>query len=1186
MKKKMMHGAMAVILWTSLFFIWAQNIQAQVIARVSVSSDGTEGNGDSFTPSMSSDGRFVLIRSYAGNLAPGGRNDNINLYVHDRDNDGDGNFDEVNETGAIETTLVASLPSEDTSAPAAISADGRFVVFASIDDSIHFQDTNESTDIFLCELATGQTTLVSVHTDGTQGNSSSTQPSISGDGAMIAFASAASNLVGEDSDDDGSCDIGCATGGNIFLRDLNRGLTTVVSVASDGTQGNRESFDPRISADGNFVAFDSNATNLDPTDTDSNGSIRDIFVHELDTGETVLVSVASDGTQGNRDSFVRWISADGRFVTFMSDADNLVEDDTNSVRDVFVHDRDSDADGVFDEAGAIKTTRISVASNGTEGNNGSFGGFSSDDGRFVVFDSEATNLVDDDTNGINDVFVHDLSTHMTSRISTSSDGTEANGESLMGPISASGFFVAFDSEATSLVEDDANGVRDAFVAVPGFLQPVQAVFNRTKRTGDRPGFSLVAQKDMVVRAFLSSEPGSSPAGINVVGDLCVDGSIDSCPADNLITAQGFLFPLGTNFTVDQRRRAENSINFFITGETANNLLTPGMHSFAVRIYGVAGGITRRFKADFQESKSFDILVVPVRLRDAAQNYIAPDDTLLPTASDFLKDAYPVDEELMQNRIQFPRQFDFLLPATVTARREIALRLSTIRTEFIDQRYGTGSAEVNRVFAAGVVRNLIDGNNPIGSLGYTFRSVPGVVVTLDRRPRVPPNDIPVIGSTIAHELGHQLGFGEEYCYRDRNGTQLPFPCPVDSTGIPNLPRFSPNNPPPQSRDEGDEDGNYILESVGAFDVGEFVTDRWAIFGPPGTETRGYMGAGDDRNSWTSQVEYEFLYGTVTTQVPSQTNRQVAAQQAQVSREVVTISGIISKNGTVTLEPLLTANTDAVFPSLTGTTYTVEFLDGAGTALDSFSFDLTFQMEILGDEPEVIDIDETPFSVTADLPPETESITIKQGATLLTQVTRSKNSPTVEIKAVEVKGDTVEVTWEGNDADGDILTYSLFYSSDGEDIVVLTVDSLDTTFTFSLSDVPAAESGAFIRVRANDGFNSDVDTSVLPTPTVTPTPVCEPESVSVSPPRLKLKRKESSEVTVTVNGDTCDVVAGETVTATINQAGGKYISISPTSVTTDASGEATFTITATKKTGNARVTFKAGSAKKSITVKVRK
>jgi hypothetical protein len=136
------------------------------------------------------------------------------------------------------------------------------------------------------------------------------------------------------------------------------------------------------------------------------------------------------------------------------------------------------------------------------------------------------------------------------------------------------------------------------------------------------------------------------------------------------------------------------------------------------------------------------------------------------------------------------------------------------------------------------------------------------------------------------------------------------------------------------------------------------------------------------------------------------------------------------------------------------------------------------------------------------------------------------------------------------------------------------------------VPAAEQGAFIRVHANDGFNFGEDMSVLLTPIVTPTPVCEPESVTVSPTRLKLKRKESGKITVTVNGDTCDVVAGETVTATINQAGAKRISISPTSATTDASGEATFTITATKKTGNARVTFNAGSAKKIITVKVRK
>ncbi len=109
---------------------------------------------------------------------------------------------------------------------------------------------------------------------------------------------------------------------------------------------------------------------------------------------------------------------------------------------------------------------------------------------------------------------------------------------------------------------------------------------------------------------------------------------------------------------------------------------------------------------------------------------------------------------------------------------------------------------------------------------------------------------------------------------------------------------------------------------------------------------------------------------------------------------------------------------------------------------------------------------------------------------------------------------------------------------------------------------------------------------PTPTVTPTPVCEPEAISVSPTSLKLKRNKSGDVTVTVTGDTCDVVEGETVTATINAAGKKRISVLPTSAATDASGQATFTITAKKKTGSARVTFKAGDAKKSMTVKVRK
>ena len=194
------------------------------------------------------------------------------------------------------------------------------------------------------------------------------------------------------------------------------GDTTRVSVASDGAQGNRYSYDPSISADGRYVAFYSYASNLVSGDT--NG-VYDVFVHDRQSGQTTRVSVASDGAQGNNGSYYDpSISADGRYVAFDSSASNLVSGDTNGARDVFVHDRQGGG-----------TTRVSVASDGAQGGTGSWNPSISADGRYVAFYSGASNLVSGDTNGTDDVFVHDGQTGQTTRISVASDGSQGNNHS-------------------------------------------------------------------------------------------------------------------------------------------------------------------------------------------------------------------------------------------------------------------------------------------------------------------------------------------------------------------------------------------------------------------------------------------------------------------------------------------------------------------------------------------------------------------------------------------------------------------------------------------------------------------------------------------------------------------------------------------------------------------------------------
>ncbi|MBL4919442.1 PD40 domain-containing protein, partial [Tabrizicola sp. DMG-N-6] len=254
----------------------------------------------------------------------------------------------------------------------------------------------------------------------------------------MAFVSTASNLVQGD------------TNGNrdVFVHDRVTGETTRVSVASDGTEGNFFSANSSISGDGRYVAFQSNSINLVSGDT--NGS-DDIFVHDRVTGQTTRVSVASDGTQGNNASTLPNISANGRYVTFVSAAATLVPGDTNNVSDIFVHDRVTG-----------QTERVSVATNGTQADNFSTSPSISDDGRFVAFTSNATTLVPGDTNNVLDVFVHDRQTGGTMRVSVDDAGQQAAFISALPRISADGKFVTFSSGAP-LVSDDTNLRDDVYV---------------------------------------------------------------------------------------------------------------------------------------------------------------------------------------------------------------------------------------------------------------------------------------------------------------------------------------------------------------------------------------------------------------------------------------------------------------------------------------------------------------------------------------------------------------------------------------------------------------------------------------------------------------------------------------------------------------------------------------------------
>lgn len=206
---------------------------------------------------------------------------------------------------------------------------------------------------------------------------------------------------------------------------------------------------PTLDGDERYVAFESAESSVVEDDTNR---VTDVFVYDRHTKQTTRVSVNSIGVQANGGSFAPEVTRAGRFVVFESLATNLVPDDTNKQRDVFVHDRQTGA-----------TTRVSVNSDGVQANNFSQSAHLSEDGRYVVFESLASNLVPGDTNNVIDVFVHDRQTKRTTRVSVASGGAQANNMSVNPFISADGRYVTFESFATNLLPDKADGPKQTFV---------------------------------------------------------------------------------------------------------------------------------------------------------------------------------------------------------------------------------------------------------------------------------------------------------------------------------------------------------------------------------------------------------------------------------------------------------------------------------------------------------------------------------------------------------------------------------------------------------------------------------------------------------------------------------------------------------------------------------------------------
>jgi Tol biopolymer transport system component len=401
--------------------------------RVNVFSSAQQATGGSYdTPAISANDRYVAFSSPASNLVVGDTNRRTDVFVRDR----------ITRTTHRLSVSGSGAQATSSSFGPAISATGLMVAFSSSATNLVAGDTNGRLDVFVRNRAAGSTHRVSVSSHGRQANGSSLNVAMSAKARYVVFQSSASNLVRGD------------TAGNddIFVRDVVAGTTRRLSVSTHGAQANADSTHPAISADGRYVVFDSFASNLVPGD--SNGR-EDVFVHDRVTGQTHLLSISSRGVQGALDSELPVISGDGRYVAFDTRSGNLVPGDTNNKYDVFVRDR-----------GTGTTRRVSVASDGTQGDRES-GHFRrpsiSAHGRFIAFQSWASTLVSGDTNSDTDVFIRDIGLGTTERVSVSSAGAQATGESFAAAISADGRCVGFDSTAGDLVADDTNGAVDVFL---------------------------------------------------------------------------------------------------------------------------------------------------------------------------------------------------------------------------------------------------------------------------------------------------------------------------------------------------------------------------------------------------------------------------------------------------------------------------------------------------------------------------------------------------------------------------------------------------------------------------------------------------------------------------------------------------------------------------------------------------
>ncbi len=564
-------------------FIHTQSVAGQQgqITLVSVNSTGN-GSGNALSGDFNSfritpDGRYVLFYSEATDIVPLGATRAGDLFVRDL---------QTGKTKMVSINM-SGTPSTGRTSFGLISDNGRFVVFTGFPNNIVNNDTNSSEDVFIRDMESGTTKLVSLNAAGTASGAlgGSDVLDITPDARFIVFSSHAVDLTSEPD--------GNGLGGDIYVRDVVNNATRLVSVNRAGTaSGNGSSFDGKISADGRYVVFTSEASDLVASDTNT----RDVFIRDLKTNTTKRVSTNAAGNGGgNGESFRGVVDKGGRFVVFATRATDLSPlPDNNQLAEVFIYDIQTDSNRL-----------ITVNATGTEtgagivfpGNDHGVEYSISADGRFVAFMSQQTTLVTNDTNRTgDDIFLYNIATQTKSLVSVNLAGTSGtSGGSFRPTISDDGRYVAFESLANDLVTtaDEPLGFStDVFLrdVVKGETSLI-SINSAHTRTGNRQSFQPLITSDGKRLVFFSLADDLITNDLNGFNEdvfvfslsnpgaplLLKEENSERAIAFDSVTHLADPFPLLTpfNFNADQRTR----VSLFVWGLD----LLPGEDKSAVSV---------------------------------------------------------------------------------------------------------------------------------------------------------------------------------------------------------------------------------------------------------------------------------------------------------------------------------------------------------------------------------------------------------------------------------------------------------------------------------------------------------------------------------------------------------------------------------------------------------------------------